>query len=241
VLSPLAGVTPVKPGSCCLPFPGMDLCILDPVSGVEVCGPGPAKGVLAIRKPWPSMARTVWGEHDRFMDVYLRPYPGYYFTGDGAERDADGYYWVKGRVDDVINVSGHRLSTAEIEAALLEHPDVGEAAAIGVQDDMTGQAVKAFVTPLNLDLAEERVSVLEESLVAHVGACIGRFAMPKNIIITPCLPKTRSGKIMRRVLRKIVAGEEDTLGDTTTLSDPSTVDQLIRAVHVHQEIQRRKD
>eukprot|EP00633_Aureoumbra_lagunensis_P005796 CAMPEP_0197325068 /NCGR_PEP_ID=MMETSP0891-20130614/71465_1 /TAXON_ID=44058 ORGANISM="Aureoumbra lagunensis, Strain CCMP1510" /NCGR_SAMPLE_ID=MMETSP0891 /ASSEMBLY_ACC=CAM_ASM_000534 /LENGTH=164 /DNA_ID=CAMNT_0042817973 /DNA_START=56 /DNA_END=550 /DNA_ORIENTATION=- len=159
------------------------------------------------------MARTVWGAHNRYRETYLDVYKGYYFTGDGAARDHEGFYWIRGRVDDVVNVSGHRLSTAEIEAALLEHHAVADAAVVGIADELTGQAVNAFVD-------------LEKNVEAT-----DALRAPKAVYIVPDMPKTRSGKIMRRVLRKIVAGEEDQLGDTTTLSDPSVVDKIIKAVH----------
>jgi acetyl-CoA synthetase len=161
------------------------------------------------------MARTVWGAHNRYKEAYLDVYKGYYFTGDGAARDHEGFYWIRGRVDDVVNVSGHRLSTAEIEAALLEHHAVADAAVVGISDELTGQAVNAFV-----DLKEDVESndALRKELIVQVRKSIGPFAAPKAVYIVPDMPKTRSGKIMRRVLRKIVAGEEDQLGDTTTVS-----------------------
>ncbi|ELR07586.1 acetyl-coenzyme A synthetase [Pseudogymnoascus destructans 20631-21] len=226
VITPLAGVTPTKPGSASLPFFGIEPAIIDPVSGKEVAG-NDVEGVLAFKHAWPSMARTVWGAHKRYMETYLTVYPGYYFTGDGAGRDHDGYYWIRGRVDDVVNVSGHRLSTAEIEAALIEHAAVAEAAVVGVADDLTGQAVNAFVS---IKDGNEINDQLRKDLILQVRKSIGPFAAPKTIIIVSDLPKTRSGKIMRRILRKIMAGEEDSLGDITTLSDPSVVDQIIQTV-----------
>ncbi|KAK6535343.1 acetyl-CoA synthetase [Orbilia ellipsospora] len=227
VITPLAGVTPTKPGSATLPFFGIKPLILDPVNGKVLEG-NDVEGVLAIEKPWPSMARTVWGSHTRYMDTYLNVYKGYYFTGDGAGRDHDGYYWIRGRVDDVVNVSGHRLSTAEIEAALLTHPSVAEAAAVGVAEELTGQAVNAFVS---LKDGYDNTPELRKELVLQVRKSIGPFAAPKAIYIVDDLPKTRSGKIMRRILRKIVAGEEDQLGDITTLADPSVVEGIIKRVH----------
>ena len=173
------------------------------------------------------MTRTVWGAHKRYMDTYLNVYPGYYFTGDGAARDHEGYYWIRGRVDDVVNVSGHRLSTAEIEAALIEHPAVGEAAVVGVSDELTGQAVSAFVS---IKDGHEINDKLRKDLVLQVRKSIGPFAAPKTVYAIPDLPKTRSGKIMRRILRKILAGEEDQLGDTSTLADPSVVHKIIETV-----------
>jgi len=210
-----------------LPFFGIDPVIIDPVSGEEIHG-NDVEGVLAFRKPWPSMARTVWGAHKRYMDTYLNVYKGYYFTGDGAGRDHEGYYWIRGRVDDVVNVSGHRLSTAEIEAALIEHHAVAEAAVVGVSDELTGQAVNAFVA---LKDGYEHNDQIKKDLILQVRKSIGPFAAPKAIFTVPDLPKTRSGKIMRRILRKILAGEEDQLGDTSTLSDPSVVDTIIETVH----------
>lgn len=227
VITPLAGITPTKPGSATLPFFGIDTVIVDPVSGKELEG-NDVEGVLCIRKPWPSMARTVWASHSRYMDTYLNVYKGYYFTGDGAGRDHDGYYWIRGRVDDVVNVSGHRLSTAEIEAALLTHQSVAEAAVVGINDELTGQAVNAFVS---LKDGYENSPELRKELVLQVRKSIGPFAAPKAIYIVDDLPKTRSGKIMRRILRKIVAGEEDQLGDITTLADPSVVAGIITRVH----------
>lgn len=228
VITPLGGVTPTKPGSASLPFFGVECAIIDPVSGEELHGNN-VEGVLAIKQPWPSMTRTVYGAHKRYMDTYLNVYSGYYFTGDGAARDSEGYYWIRGRVDDVVNVSGHRLSTAEIEAALIESPAVGEAAVVGIADELTGQAVNAFVS-----LKEEHKASgksddeTKKELILQVRKSIGPFASPKAIYIVPDLPKTRSGKIMRRILRKILSGEEDQLGDTSTLSDPNVVDVIIK-------------
>ncbi|KAH6900182.1 hypothetical protein B0T10DRAFT_469843 [Thelonectria olida] len=226
-ICPLAGVTPTKPGSASLPFFGIEPAIIDPVSGEEIHG-NDVEGVLAFKQPWPSMARTVWGAHKRYMETYLNVYKGYYFTGDGAARDHEGFYWIRGRVDDVVNVSGHRLSTAEIEAALIEHHAVADAAVVGVADELTGQAVNAFV---DLKESVESSDALRKELIVQVRKSIGPFAAPKAVYIVPDMPKTRSGKIMRRVLRKILAGEEDQLGDITTLSDPSVVAKIIDAVH----------
>ncbi|KIN02537.1 hypothetical protein OIDMADRAFT_178476 [Oidiodendron maius Zn] len=228
VITPLAGVTPTKPGSASLPFFGIEPAIIDPVSGEEIHG-NDVEGVLAFKQPWPSMTRTVWGAHKRYMDTYLNVYKGYYFTGDGAGRDHEGYYWIRGRVDDVVNVSGHRLSTAEIEAALIEYKAVAEAAVVGIADELTGQAVNAFVA---IKDGNEINDQLKKDLIQQVRKSIGPFAAPKAIFVVPDLPKTRSGKIMRRILRKILAGEEDQLGDTSTLSDPSVVDKIIETVHL---------
>ncbi|KJZ75043.1 Acetyl-coenzyme A synthetase [Hirsutella minnesotensis 3608] len=227
VITPLAGVTPTKPGSASLPFFGIELAIIDPVSGEEIHG-NDVDGVLAFKQPWPSMARTVYGAHKRYMDTYLNVYKGFYFTGDGAGRDHEGFYWIRGRVDDVVNVSGHRLSTAEIEAALIEHHAVAEAAVVGVADELTGQAVNAFVAVKDGNKVDD---ALRKEFIMQVRKSIGPFAAPKAIFVVPDLPKTRSGKIMRRILRKILAGEEDQLGDISTLSDPSIVDKIIKTVH----------
>jgi acetyl-CoA synthetase len=231
VITPLAGITPTKPGSASLPFFGIEPAIVDPTTGVEIEG-NDVEGVLCFKQPWPSMARTVWGAHKRYMDTYLNVYKGYYFTGDGAGRDHDGYYWIRGRVDDVVNVSGHRLSTAEIEAALIEHPAVAEAAVVGVADELTGQAVNAFVAVKD---GFDATDALRKEFVLQVRKSIGPFAAPKQVYAVPDLPKTRSGKIMRRILRKILAGEEDQLGDTSTLSDPSIVDKIIAIVHAERK------
>ncbi|ORX58690.1 acetyl-coenzyme A synthetase [Hesseltinella vesiculosa] len=227
IISPLPGATPTKPGSATLPFFGIKPLILDPTTGKEITAVDET-GVLAIAQPWPSMARTVYNNHSRFLETYLKPYPGFYFTGDGASRDKDGYIWIRGRVDDVINVSGHRLSTAEIESALVQHQAVAEAAVIGGHDDLTGQCIHAFVSlKPNLDTADG----LEKELTLQVRKIIGPFATPKRIYVVPDHPKTRSGKIMRRILRKIVNGEQDQLGDISTLADPSVVQVLIEKVH----------
>ncbi|GAA5920340.1 hypothetical protein JCM1841_005571 [Sporobolomyces salmonicolor] len=226
IITPLPGATKTKPGAATLPFFGIDVALLDPTTGKEIEG-NEVEGVLAVRKPWPSIARTVYGDHKRFLDTYMNVYPGYYFTGDGAGRDHDGYYWIRGRVDDVINVSGHRLSTAEIESALILHNGVAETAVVGIPDELTGQAVVAYVTmkpDFSFDGTDE-ASLLKE-LVLQVRKTIGPFAAPKKVVLVGDLPKTRSGKIMRRILRKISAGEADQLGDLSTLADPSVVDQI---------------
>ncbi|KAG8705932.1 acetyl-CoA synthetase [Ceratobasidium sp. 423] len=226
VITPLPGAIPTKPGSATVPFWGIEPVILDPVSGKELEGNN-VEGVLCIRKPWPSIARSVYKDHARYLDTYLKPYPGFYFTGDGAARDQDGYIWIKGRVDDVINVSGHRLSTAEIESALIMHAGVAETAVIGTADELTGQAVHSFVTlKPEFEYDPAHSGALIKELTLQVRKVIGPFAAPKQIYIVKDLPKTRSGKIMRRVMRKIVAGEADQLGDLSTLADPSVVEEI---------------
>lgn len=221
MITPLPGVTDLKPGSATLPFFGVQPALLDS-NGEEL--KGPATGNLVICASWPSQIRSVFGDHQRCIDTYFKPYPGYYFTGDSARRDADGYYWVTGRVDDVINVSGHRLGTAEIESALVLHPKVAEAAVVGFPHDIKGQGIYAYVTLMQ---SVEESDELRKNLLAFVAEEIGAFARPEIIQFAPGLPKTRSGKIMRRILRKIAANELDTMGDTSTLADPSVVDQLI--------------
>ena len=222
MLTPLPGATPLKPGSATKPFFGVQPCLLDD-QGNEIDG-NPAEGNLAIKAPWPSMMRTVYGDHKRFYETYFAMFPGYYFTGDGARRDTDGYYWMTGRVDDVLNVSGHRLGTAEIESALVLHEKVAEAAVVGYPHDLTGQGIYAYVT---LMAGEEGTDELKSELVKLVRNEIGPIAKVNLIQWAPGLPKTRSGKIMRRILRKIAANEIDALGDTSTLADPTVVDNLI--------------
>jgi len=230
VVTPFPGAIETKPGSATVPFFGIETAILDPTTGKELEG-NDVEGVLAIKSPWPSIARTVWGDHKRYLETYMKPYAGYFYTGDGAARDKDGYIWIKGRVDDVINVSGHRLSTAEIESALIVHPGVAETAVIGTADELTGQAVHAFVTlKPEFEYNKEDASGLAKELTLQVRKVIGPFAAPKKIYIVGDLPKTRSGKIMRRIMRKIVAGEGDQLGDLSTLAEPSVVDQLKESV-----------
>ena len=181
-------------------------------------------GYLVIKHPWPGMARTIWGDHDRFRQTYFSTYPGLYFTGDGCRRDADGYYWITGRVDDVINVSGHRIGTAEVESALVLHPKVAEAAVVGFPHDLKGQGIYAYVT---LKAGEAASDELQKELVAWVRKVIGPTATPDHLQWAPGLPKTRSGKIMRRILRKIAENAPDQLGDTSTLADPGVVDSLV--------------
>ncbi|MDJ0808442.1 MAG: acetate--CoA ligase [Gammaproteobacteria bacterium] len=222
MLTPLPGATPLKPGSATLPFFGVQPVLLDD-QGNEING-NPAAGNLAIKHPWPSQMRTVYGDHRRFFETYFQMYPGYYFTGDGARRDEDGFYWITGRVDDVLNVSGHRLGTAEIESALVLHEKVAEAAVVGYPHDITGQGIYAYVT---LMAGEAGSDELSKELVNLVRKEIGPIAKINLLQWAPGLPKTRSGKIMRRILRKIAANELDTLGDTSTLADPSVVDNLI--------------
>lgn len=221
LITPLPGATPLKPGSATRPFLGVVPGIVDEQGVLQA---GAAQGVLVITQPWPGMMRTLYGNHERFLETYLRPYPGMYFTGDGARRDADGYYWITGRVDDVLNVSGHRLGTAEIESALVLHPAVAEAAVVGYPHDIKGQGIYAYVT---LMVGIEPNETLRRELVAHVRKEIGPIATLDVIQWAPSLPKTRSGKIMRRILRKIAQNELDNLGDTSTLADPSVVQQLI--------------
>jgi acetyl-CoA synthetase len=222
MLTPLPGATPLKPGSATFPFFGVQPALLDD-QGNEIDG-NPASGNLAIKHPWPSQMRTVYGDHRRFFETYFQMYPGYYFTGDGARRDEDGYYWITGRVDDVLNVSGHRLGTAEIESALVLHEKVAEAAVVGYPHEITGQGIYAYVT---LMAGEEGDDALQKDLINLVRTEIGPIAKVNLLQWAPGLPKTRSGKIMRRILRKIAANELDSLGDTSTLADPSVVNHLI--------------
>ncbi|KAH8102116.1 acetate--CoA ligase [Cristinia sonorae] len=226
VVTPFPGAIETKPGSATVPFFGIEPVILDPQTGKELTGNN-VEGVLALAHPWPSIARTIYQDHNRYLETYMKPYPGVFYTGDGAARDEHGYIWIKGRVDDVINVSGHRLSTAEIESALITHKGVAETAVIGTADELTGQAVYAFVTlkpEFTYDPNDE--AALAKELTLQVRKVIGPFAAPKKIFIVPDLPKTRSGKIMRRIMRKIVAGEGDQLGDLSTLAEPAVVDTI---------------
>ncbi|MEC8453915.1 MAG: acetate--CoA ligase [Pseudomonadota bacterium] len=221
MITPLPGVTDLKPGSATKPFFGVKLALLD-ADGNEL--DGPAEGNLVISQSWPSQIRSVFGDHERCINTYFSAYPGFYLTGDSARRDVDGYYWVTGRVDDVINVSGHRLGTAEIESALVLHDAVAEAAVVGYPHDIKGQGIYAYVT---LMTGTEPSGTLSRELTQFVAGEIGSFAKPELIQFAPGLPKTRSGKIMRRILRKIAANELDNLGDTSTLADPAVVQQLI--------------
>ena len=221
LITPLVGATPLKPGSATRPFFGIQPALLDD-EGNEVDGAG--VGNLVIKRSWPGQMRTVYGDHDRFVSTYFATYPGYYMTGDGARRDEDGYYWITGRVDDVINVSGHRMGTAEIESALVLHDLVAEAAVVGYPHEIKGQGIYSYVT---LMVGSDPSDELKRDLVNLVRKEIGPFATPDIIQWAPGLPKTRSGKIMRRILRKIAASEIDDLGDTSTLADPSVVDDLV--------------
>jgi acetyl-CoA synthetase len=221
LITPLPGAVAQKPGSATLPLPGVLPALVD-AEGHELSGA--MEGNLCIKRPWPGMMRTVFGDHNRFVQTYFSTFKGYYFTGDGARRDADGYYWITGRVDDVINVSGHRMGTAEVESALVAHPKVAEAAVVGFPHDIKGQGIYAYVT---LKSGEEPSEALRKELVAWVRQEIGPIASPDAIQWAPGLPKTRSGKIMRRILRKIAANETEGLGDTSTLADPAVVTELI--------------
>ncbi len=222
LIAPLAGATALKPGSATRPLPGVKVEIVGADGGVF---DGAASGNLVITDSWPGQMRTVYGDHARFIATYFTAYPGKYFTGDGCRRDEDGYYWITGRVDDVINVSGHRLGTAEIESALVAHHAVAEAAVVGFPHDIKGQGIYAFVT---LKADQTPSEALRAELVKWVRAEIGPFAAPDAIQWAPALPKTRSGKIMRRILRKVAEGDVANLGDTTTLADPSAVDDLVK-------------
>lgn len=221
MLTPLPGATDLKPGSATLPFFGVEPVLLDG-EGNEL--EGATEGNLAIKSSWPGQIRTIYGDHQRCIDTYFSTYPGYYFTGDGARRDEDGYYWITGRVDDVLNVSGHRMGTAEVESALGLHPDVAEAAVVGYPHDIKGQGIYAYVTLMD---GREPCDEMKKQLVAMCVQEIGPIAKPDLIQWAPGLPKTRSGKIMRRILRKIAANEVDALGDISTLADPSVVTELI--------------
>jgi acetyl-CoA synthetase len=221
MLTPLPGAMALKPGSATLPFFGIEPAIID-TEGKEVDGAG--EGLLMIKKSWPSQIRTVFNDHQRCVATYFSAYPGYYFTGDGARRDEDGYYWITGRVDDVLNVSGHRLGTAEVESALVLHDAVAEAAVVGSPHDIKGQGIFCFVTLMKGVNPDED---LKKQLIALCAAEIGPIAKPDTIRWAPGLPKTRSGKIMRRILRKLACGEYENLGDISTLADPSVVKQLV--------------
>jgi acetyl-CoA synthetase len=218
MITPLPGVTTTKPGSATKPFPGVDAAVYDE-AGNEV-GPG-GGGYLVLRRPWPAMLRGIHKDPDRYVQTYWSRYPDVYFAGDGARIDEDGDFWLLGRVDDVMNVSGHRISTIEVESALVSHPAVAEAAVCGRSDSLTGQAIVAYVT---LRGGEEASVKRLEELREHVADVIGPIAKPANVVFTPELPKTRSGKIMRRLLRDVA--ENRPLGDTTTLADPAVVDEI---------------
>ncbi|MEW6265564.1 MAG: acetate--CoA ligase [Thermodesulfobacteriota bacterium] len=221
LITPLPGTIPTKPGSATLPFFGVEPGIMDDEANESTTNG--VSGRLVIKKPWPGQLRTTYGSHDRFEQTYFSDFDGYYFTGDGAKRDEDGYYWITGRVDDVINVSGHRMGTAEVESALVSHPSVAEAAVVGYPHDIKGQGIYAYVT---LKIGHDYTEALKKELAQHVRVQIGPIATPDVIHWAPGLPKTRSGKIMRRILRKMAAGQED-FGDTSTLADPTVIDTLI--------------
>nr|WP_295665951.1 acetate--CoA ligase [Sphingomonas sp.] len=221
MIAPMPGATDLKPGSATKPMPGVDPQLVDTEGQVLT---GATEGNLVIARSWPGQMRSVWGDHDRFFQTYFTSYKGKYFTGDGARRDADGYWWITGRVDDVINVSGHRMGTAEVESALVLHPKVAEAAVVGMPHDIKGQGIYAYVT---LNSGEGHSDELRAELVKWVRIEIGPIAAPDKLQFAPGLPKTRSGKIMRRILRKIAEGDVSSLGDTSTLADPSVVDDLV--------------
>ena len=221
MISPLAGITPLKPSYATLPLPGIQPCLMDS-EGKEIQG-NDVQGNLCVKYPWPSMIRTTWGDHDRCKNVYFSSYEGYYFTGDGCRRDADGMYRITGRVDDVINVSGHRIGTAEVEDALDEHSNVVEAAVVGYPHEIKGQGIYAYII---CSPAPDDVEAFRKELLAVIVEQIGPIAKPDKIQVVNGLPKTRSGKIMRRILRKIAEGETDNLGDTSTLLDPTVVEEI---------------
>jgi acetyl-CoA synthetase len=221
LIAPFPGATPLKPGSATKPLPGIEPLLVDAEHKIL---DGPASGNLCLATSWPGQMRTVWGDHQRFFETYFSAYPGLYFTGDGCRRDDDGDYWITGRVDDVINVSGHRIGTAEVESALVSHAKVAEAAVVGFPHEIKGTAIYAFVT---LNAGDDGDDDLRKELVREVRHDIGALAAPEKIHFTPVLPKTRSGKIMRRILRKIAEGQTSGFGDTSTLADPSVVDALL--------------
>jgi acetyl-CoA synthetase len=224
MITPLPGATPTKPGSATLPFFGVEPILVDD-QGHVLEGDG-VSGNLCLGRPWPGQARTLYGDHRRFRDTYFSQFPPLYFTGDGCRRDEDGYYWITGRVDDVLNVSGHRLGTAEIESALVSHEAVAEAAVVGFPHDIKGTGIYAFVDLIPEHRGNDREELIG-ALKEHVRHEIGPIARPDRIQIAAGLPKTRSGKIMRRILRKIAAGDFADLGDVTTLADPSVVEALV--------------
>jgi acetyl-CoA synthetase len=230
LITPIPGVTPTKPGSATLPFFGVQPVIVKPETGEVLKGNG-VEGALCIKAPWPGQARTIFKDHSRFVETYFSQYKGLYFTGDGCRRDEDGYYWITGRIDDVLNVSGHRLGTAEIESALMVHSDVAEAAVVGVPHDIKGTGIYAYVI---LFSSQEMTPDFIESIKEVVRKEIGKFAAPDYIHLTKGLPKTRSGKVMRRILRKIASKDYEGLGDISTLSDPSVVENL---VNEHKKLQ----
>ena len=221
-ITPLPGATPLKPGSATLPFPGVEPAVLREDGSVADVNEG---GYLVIKKPWPGLMRRVYGDPERFKNTYFVRFPGVYTTGDGARVDEDGFYWLMGRIDDVINVSGHRIGTAEVESALVSHDNVAEAAVVGMPHDIKGQGIYAFVT---LKAGVGKSDELKKELISHVRKEIGPIATPDKIQFADGLPKTRSGKIMRRILTKIAAGDVGQLGDTTTLADPSVVELLVK-------------
>lgn len=222
LITPLPGATPLKPGSATLPFPGIEPMVVKPDGTEAAVNEG---GQLVIKKPWPGMMRTVYGNHERFIEKYFTAFPGLYQTGDSARKDEDGYYWIMGRIDDVMKVSGHRLGTAEIESSLVSHPAVSEAAVVGYPHDIKGEAIYAFAS---LKEGVKKTAELKVELIEHVRNTIGPIAKPEKLQFADALPKTRSGKIMRRILRKIAAGDVNDLGDTSTLADPSVVDVLVK-------------
>jgi len=221
LITPLPGAIDIKPAKATVPFFGVEPCIVDD-EGKEL--QGPCRGNLCIKRPWPGIMRSVWGDPKRFEETYFVQFPGKYFTGDGSERDDIGYYKITGRVDDVINVSGHRLGTAEVESALVSHPKVAESAVVGFPHEIKGQGIFAYVT---LNTGVEKTEELRKELIAHVRKEIGPIATPDRILWADGLPKTRSGKIMRRVLRKVAASDFTDFGDTSTLADPNVVNFLV--------------
>jgi len=221
LITPLPGLTTLKPASATRPFPGIDADIVDEEGNSVPLGGG---GYLVLRRPWPAMLRTVFNDPDRYVETYWSRFPGMYFAGDGAKRDKDGYFWLLGRVDDVMNVSGHRISTMEVESALVDHHSVAEAAVVGKHHEIKGQGICAFVS---LKAGVGHTPELVEELRAHVAQKIGAIARPDELLYAAELPKTRSGKIMRRILRKLAEGDYDALGDITTLADSSVVESLV--------------
>jgi len=227
LLTPLPGATPTKPGSCTFPFFGIQVEVLTP-EGKILQGNG-VEGVLVVSSPWPSIARTIFNNHQRYLSTYMTSYPGYYFTGDGVIRDKDGYYWISGRVDDVINVSGHRIGSAEVESALVAHRSCAEAAVVGYPHDIKGQGIFAYaILKVGFQDSNELVQELKNEVRKHIGG----FAIPDIVLICNALPKTRSGKIMRRLLRKIASKEHslEQLGDISTLADPDVIKELIQKI-----------